>query len=127
MGFQNGAFQTPIAFQSQTGIPSGGYIRKIDSEAYAYVYNHADMLRRRVQNLPEEVKEVVQELVNVESKADREFLLNQELRDIDFRFKLAYLELLEMYRDLWVEDELRRIFAERKRQEEEAAILLLLL
>ena len=133
MGFQNGAFQTPIAFQSHTGMPSGGYKKhKFDSEAYAYVYNHADLLRRRqrVDSLPEYVKEAVLDAVEMPIKADRQAALESRLGAIESQFRTMYLDLMESYYQAMLDADLARMLlkVENDRLEQEnIAIMLLLL
>lgn len=124
--FQNNAFQIPRASPVQN---SGGYRekKKFDSEAYAYVYNNADRLRQRVEALPEPVKEVVQELIPIQSPVKRKALLKYKLQEIDLQFQLMYLELLEQAHNEWLDEQLRLELLEAERRQDEEDIILLLL
>jgi len=131
MGFQNGAFQTPIAFQSHTGIPGEGWTKKFDSEAYAYAYNHADSLRRRIKQLPNEVQEVIADAVEIPKEQERTAIARQKLGSIELKFQRLYLALLEQYCECLLDEQLKLQLqlAEKRRMiaDDEAAILILLL
>lgn len=123
VGFQDGAFQMDI--------PTGGYPsgKKFDSEAYAYVYNHADLLRRkqRVDSLPEQVKEAVLEAVQQDSEADRARILEARLKAVDAQFKAQYMALMESYYSALIDAQLAEEFERRRIIDEQNAIILLLL
>jgi hypothetical protein len=123
MTFQPGAFQSP-GFQQRSysgGTPEPEK-KKFDSEAYAYVLNHADRLRQRVESLPEPVREAVSVAVEMKAKPDRDLLLKSRMANIELKFQRMYLELAEMYYLAMLEREAM----ERRRQDDELAILLLL-
>ena len=129
MGFQSGAFQTPVAFQAHIAPPAGGYGKKLDSEAFAEVYNNADRLRRRIETLPEEVKAVINEAVIIDNQAESEAVFNKKLSNIDTQFRRLYAELFRQYYQSLLDDELARmlLITEHKRKQQQAAIMLLLL
>ena len=128
MAFQQGAFQSP-GFQ-QRHFSGGTTSKKFDSEAYAYVYNHADRLRNRVQELPEEVKQVVEEVVKIDSKPDRTKQLSVKLDKIELKFQRVYNAILEEYYQALLDEQLTIYLLEaenRRRIEEENLIILLAL
>lgn len=131
MSFQYSAFQES-AFQMD--VPTGGYgdkKHKFDSEAYAEVYNHADRLRRRIEQLPEAVQEVIAEAVEIPQESVRLETAKQGFSNIDLKFQRVYFALLEQYYQAILDDELKKelLLAEQRRRQadDEAAIMLLLL
>lgn len=129
MAFQRGAFQEG-AFQMDDP-PSGGSGAKLDSEAYAYVYNQADRLRRRIEELPEPVQAVIEQALEVPKKADRAQIVTDRLDNIDLKFRRLYLAILEEYCSCLLDQqltiELQLAEQNRRRKDDELAIMLLLL
>ena len=123
MSFQAGAFQGD-AFQipALPYRPAGGF----DSESYAYAYNNADRMRRRVESLPPAVLEVAEEVIAIESPADRGIYLASKV-SAENKFLRLYLAILEDYRRAMIEEGLAiELAAMRRREDDELCLILLL-
>lgn len=121
-GFQNNGYQI-VKNQNR---PSGGYIGKIDSEAYAYAYNHADRLRNRVHQLPEPVAKVIEELVEIQEPLVRKELLREKIK-VETKWLRLYEAIMEEYYSALLEYELMVLIQKAEDLQEEEDIMLLLL
>ena len=118
--FQGDAFQIPsLGVRPAGGYPSGDKKKKFDSEAYAYVYNNADRMRRRVENLPAEVVEIAQEVIAIERPVDRGIYLASKI-SAENKFLRLYLAVLNDYAAAMMAERLMR------QQDDDLAIILLL-
>lgn len=117
-GFQNNGYQ----IAKNQNRPSGGF----NSEAYAYVYNHADRLRRRVHQLPEPVAQVIEELVEIQEPLVRKELLHEKIK-VETKWLRLYEAIMEEYYTALLEYELMVLIQKAEAIQEEEDIMLLLL